>query len=104
MKLPESWARNISLGSLRYYFFFFLKHLMLEAAGTVGSMRWDLRVTWRCLSALLMAVRFAPLSLCRHHGHPLLRHRDVSLHAPQPVPGHPDPHAANPADRGLLVR
>ena len=48
----------------------------------------------RCFSALFMAVRFAPLSLSRHHGHPVLRHCDVSLHTPQPVPGHPDPHAA----------
>ncbi|XP_021094592.1 sodium/hydrogen exchanger 8 isoform X3 [Heterocephalus glaber] len=42
--------------------------------------------------------------LTKHHGHPFLRHRDVALHAPQPLPSHPDPHAANPPDRGLLVR
>ena len=105
MKLPESWAMTFLWeASGTVFFSFFLKHLVLEAAGPAGSVRHDLRVTWQVLLGSVHGCALPPLSPSRHHGQPVLRHCDVTLHAPQPVPGHPDPHAANPADRGLLVR
>lgn len=100
-----SWNWNCQReGALRYCVLFFL-FLFLKTPNTIGSR--DLykceRLCVSCVSALFIPGCFAPLTLSRHHGHPVLRHRDVPLHSPQPVPGHPDPHAANPPDCGLLM-
>lgn len=87
MSIYQETSPNISLKSTVLMLFVKLKHLWCNRDKT----------TFIEAHKLLIYVPF----LCRHHGNPLLRHRNVPLHPFQPVHGYSDHDAADDANVGL---